>query len=256
MPRILVVASWHDVPTTISAYSAVSAAKRLAESGHEVDLAVGFSATRVALMFYLSMKNYDMIVYSGHGLEDRWVGNDLIIGMISSENADWLRGRIAVGMPVCLSAKILGLEAVRRGAVAFMGSKDLMWCAFPEADHNYMEDFVDCWQTPIFELSDGATVGEAYKSYVEKCKSYIDLYESKIGVWDNADWYKEALEKNMLYYTALGRLDSTLGDAEVRPKGNPSVGLSLLALTVVPLTVAGATAVSILLRDKLKTLQP
>ncbi|MEM3905633.1 MAG: hypothetical protein QXQ95_08710 [Thermofilum sp.] len=251
MAKILVVASWHDVPTTISAYSAVSVAEKLLSKGHEVDLAFGMSASRIPLMVYLSLKNYDMIVYSGHGTDNTWVGNDLLFGMISTDNVDVLRGRIAIGIPVCLSARVLGPEAVRKGALSFMGSKDLMWCAFPEVDHNYMEDFIDCWQTPVLEVADGATVKEAYDCYVEKCKSYLDLYESKIDVWHNADWYYEALEKNMEYYTVLGRLDSTINDAEKSHKGNPSVGLALFMFTVIPLTIAGATAVSLMLKEKI-----
>lgn len=254
MPRVLVVASWHDVPTTIAAYSAVQAAQKISGKGLPVTLLVGMSATRLPLWLTL-LQPYDMIIYSGHGTKNSWVGNDPVFRLIREDNADWLQGRIAVGVPVCLSASILGKLAVRKGAVSFFGSKDLMWAAFPEHEHNYMQDFIDCWQTIPLSLADGATTGEALREYREKCTSYIDTYRSMEGKWSLADWYADALEKNRDYYTLLGRTDATLEETEKIRKNSPNPLQAAAALAAVGLlSAASITATLTLLKEKLKTL--
>jgi len=209
--RILILSSFFDIPTTISSEVTFRFDDWARRQGHHVTTLWSWGATRIPLTLAMLSK-YDMVVYSGHGLEDEWVGNELIIGLIKAgDNSDVLKGLIAVGCPVCLSAKVLGPDAINKGCYTFVGSTDYVWVAFTEPEYDYKADFVNTWLELLKDIASDVSVGNAVIEYQRKCYELADYYDYARPN-DNYDWYSNKLRKNADYMTVLGNLDIRLRD--------------------------------------------
>jgi len=204
---ILIFTPHVDVPTTIS----FDAASRLAEvcerGGVPFRLVYGLRVSGVAFRWKVYWYDPPLIVYFGHGREDRLLGS--YGGMVTVRDVELLRGRVTYTM-ACKSGRVLGRKVAEEGGVYF-GSEDNMFAGFPEVDHDYMGDFIDTWLVIPISLISGLRTGEAYRRYIERCTYYVRLYERMIGEWDNADWYAEAMERNRDGYRLYGS-----GDVRVR----------------------------------------
>jgi len=251
IPRVLVIASHMDFITTVSAYGASKFAKYLARKGIRVKFLYGITATRIPLLLALHSFKPHVVVYSGHGTRDSWVGNDIIFKLIGKDNADWLQKRVAVSAPACFSAVTLGNIVVEEGAYAFLGALDVMYGAFPSVEHNYMKDFVNGFFAGIKEfITENITLNEALKIYKSYWDDLVRLYEGKKSEWMNADFYAEAARNNRDVYTLIGNGSLTIDDIvssmeteRVNMLGKVMKGLFSFAIgSTIALTVASMYA--------------
>lgn len=209
---ILIVSPLIDIPTTISSEAALRLAEWCKTQGAKVQTLFGWTPNMIG--FWLSLfGNPKIISYWGHGAETELFGSDIFFGMVTLGNADWLNGRITHAM-ACLSAKQLGDEVIKRGGVCYYGSTEEMIAAFPEAEHNYLEDWVDA-QTAIPKylitilLKNGSItttdLQEAYSRYLAKSQEYIAAYKQGYsdGTLPNGDWYAESFSQNSQYYKLI-----------------------------------------------------
>jgi hypothetical protein len=148
------------------------------------------------------------IFYGGHGDDKMLVGEDVILGMLTTEDVDrnpWLvRDKIVVAVPACFSAKALGPECIKMGARAYIGAIDSMYAAFDDEDHDYFQDWLDYHKALYSALLEGKTVREAVERYKEKARYYANLYREHLGIWKEADWHWETINHNIRVVTIFG----------------------------------------------------
>jgi len=202
--NILVAYSIDSIPTTVTAYAGDKLATILEEKGHNVTKLSGLMTNRLAFQLQMALKRADMICYLGHGTKDKLIGQlpmGLLVPMVSLANRGLLVASV-VHTVACLSGAVLGRRSLAR---AYYGSTDYMFVAYPDAEHNWLEDFTDTWLTiPLF-LSEGSTdYIKALNLYKEKCTKYIKEYE-KHPEWHNGDAYIHFLQRNRDGYTVYIR---------------------------------------------------
>jgi len=239
---IVVAYPHHDIATTISAHVADDLIDWLRQEGFEVRDLYGAKAVRPLLWGSL-LKPTKLVCYYGHGSEIRWLGQFPPNYFLDAENAEWMKGMVAFTY-ACYTAKELGKSAIERGVRTYFGSDEPMYVAFPEYDHDYLADLIDCINTIPKELLKGASAESAYRAYKEKVRSYVELYENRVADWPNADWYAMAFKHNAEHYRLLGDPKARLGEVEPEVVKVPLYELTdiltVLALFVVP--IAGPLA--------------
>jgi hypothetical protein len=224
LARVLLLGSLLDAPTVVSSDFLLRFARWAEGAGHQVFRLIGLGATRLPLRLAL-LQPFDLVFYAGHGLADQYVGNELLLGLVrAGDNSDWLRGKVVAGVPVCDSARRLGPDLLDRGALAFFGSRDVMWAAFPEAERDYLRDFMETWFSLPRAILEDRPMGECLDVYRASCTEFIELYEGSLGELPNGDWYLEKLTLNRDNYVLLGPSDLRLSDVAARPPAERSLG--------------------------------
>jgi len=238
---IVVALPHHDIPTTISAHAAFDLISWLREEGFEIRNLYSWKAVRPLLWGSLTRPT-KLVCYYGHGSEIRLHGQIPPNFLVDAENVNWLEGKV-VFTYACLSARNLGKRAIERGVVTYFGSDEYMYVAFPEFDHDYLADLIDCINTIPKELIKGASAESAYRAYKEKTLSYVELYENRKADWPNADWYAMAFRRNAEFYRLLGNPDARLDHIEPTvvkiPLYDPLDVLAVLGIFVAPVAGAG-----------------
>ena len=202
---LLVIAPWVDLATTISAEGALRLANWARRRGLRVATLFGVNANLLALHLTLWVHHSPVVVsFWGHGSPGALHDGLLGFPLIHEGNVRALRGSRLLYAMACSSGRRLGPRAAREG-VAFIGSVEPLYAFFPEAEHNYAEDWFDMMLAiPLHVLErylsrreiDIATLSGALDAYREKCDAYLALYEEHEGDWPNVDWYIFALKSN------------------------------------------------------------
>ena len=177
----------------------------------------GMGANRIRLRRVMDYVQQDtepphLFVYMGHGFKKSLVGFE--IGALAfpkthlvqkDVNDDQFKNTIFVSM-ACWSMNELGPSIVNKGALTYFGSIKPMMVGFGEDDRMYLNDFINVLTVIPRKLAQGSTTDEAFKSYQQLCKGYMDLY-SQHPELKNIDKYYEAMEDNLKYYEYIGRGD-------------------------------------------------
>jgi len=208
---VIVIYPHHDVPTTISSFIADDLIQWARKRGIKVLDIYAMRAIRPALYSAMLFTPANLICYYGHGSKWSLLGQVPPSGLIKRDNVDWFGEKIVFTL-ACYSAQGLGPLAMRTRTRTYFGSEEVMYCAFPEGEHNYMEDLTHAINAIPKALIEGATCGEAFERYQETMRYYIDLYEEKEAVWPNADWYAHAFKMNLDYYRLIGDPNLRLAD--------------------------------------------
>lgn len=199
MADVVLVAPVFDLPTTIS-YQYVEELKELLDRyGASYTHLTVLKATQLPLR--LAIGDARMVIYAGHAFEDSLVGQFIfsipyISPLVDSRNSSFLRDLIVIAIPACLNGQMLGPQAIENGVKTWFGSTTYMYAAFPEPEHDYLQDFKDHWRTIPEELLKGVRTGEAYLKYQQKGQALRELYQSKMAEWGNADDYLFTLGEN------------------------------------------------------------
>jgi len=208
--RVLCVVPHMDLLTSISAELGLRFAEWAKGQGHDVRVLYSWEATRLPLLISL-FGEPDFIYYAGHGSLDTLLGNEFFLGLVTPFNANWLRERVTAVM-ACLSASVLGKQVVEEGGYAYVGATDLLYAAFNELDHNYLDD----WLSYMMELPKGIvsnlTLGEALENLKREALSYADTYTGL----ENGDWYSSTFRHNANVYTVVGNSNLRLSDVTKR----------------------------------------
>jgi len=149
-----------------------------------------------------------LIAYLGHASATAFMGEEFAgLGILAVDNVNDARERVIVGMPACLSARVLGPSSVKAGAKAFVGSVEEMYAQWNEPERNYLADWFDYTLTFYRSLVGSLTAGKSVQESVEKavndyrarCTYYMELYKSKLETWPNSDFYYMACRQNRDY---------------------------------------------------------
>ena len=163
----------------------------------------GVLASRYFIPVFIKRTNAVYIIYMGHAFDKALCGESLFCDMVTVDDVYIFKDRIVIAMPACRSANDFGRAVVESGGIAYVGSTENMYAAFPESDHDYLDDWVDVFLT-FYKSLIFKTVGGAVEDYKKKNTYYINLYRKNRDKWYNADWYEEAFRKNRDYVVVLG----------------------------------------------------
>jgi len=153
----------------------------------------------------------DLIVYTGHGLDDAWLGQQpKERPLLTADEAGLLHDSIVVAIS-CNTLKYLGNVAVTKKARAYLGFTDLVLCPITDelvADRNYKADFIRTFMHPIVTLVQGRTVADAVKEFQDLCYYYADMYGTKrFLLWE---FHAFAMIHNANNFSYAGRPDVRL----------------------------------------------
>jgi len=155
--------------------------------------------TRDALKADLDTRNPAFLLHGAHGAanavtsdDEPGLAGDMLILLCCppkpgvthqvscpQPNHDWLAGRVIYSLS-CLSAKVLGEEAWKAGARAYMGWWKLLWVMVVRSELPGIASWDEaCWDAcmaGILTLLNGGTVGEAHQATYERFNYWIGYY--------------------------------------------------------------------------------
>lgn len=192
------------IPPTYLSWFLMRRVADYARQKHNIVSLEGPLASKLPYLAYLRLRpDLDVLLYGGHGTEDAWVGDFLWPFMFEIPDTIYVKGKILVAVPCCLSAVRLGPAAIERGAKCFIGATAPMYAAFDNEDHKYFEDWCNYHLALYKALLDGETAGNALSIYKERARYYLSLYQQHPD-WADSDWHAYATEQNINVVTLLG----------------------------------------------------
>ena len=231
-PTIVLCAPLHDVATSMTFYMANAIDEYFTKKKYRVIRILNPTANKYGFLLSLIYKPA-LILYLGHGVEDALVGDVVSyysgFPFVHKRWSRWLKNTI-VFTYACLSGKDLGREAIRNGALAYFGAKDVMFAALNLPEHDYLNDFIDIWSSGVIALLEGKTTGEAYDIIQSRGEEYLAKYEKMMEDKDkypNADWFYYALRWNLDVYQLLGDENATIYEASGNIPGIMDLVLSM-----------------------------
>lgn len=202
------VAPWMDIATSVSSSTAFLIKRAAERMGYHVKEFYGLLDWNFIFTTLLPLHDPGVVVYTGHGFPDKWMGDDPIFGTLMIEQAYLLKDRAVMAVPSCYTAKGIGVEAIKEGARFYVGSVDLVWIAWNEWDHEYRRDFEFTWFTLVSTILDGKSPAEALKTYKELCSDLIKYYDEHD--LPNGDYYGDLLAHNRDGMVVLGNENDIL----------------------------------------------
>jgi len=163
-------------------------------------------ATRSWFWYNMKTKDYDLVIYYGHGKEDKLKGNNIWQSAITKKNIYKLNGTPMSTM-ACFSAKELGMFAVENNyAPAYIGTITPYYAAWDEKERDFLKDWIDYTTSKDIALMDGKSFGEAFNIFQIRGKNYLRIYEQNKG-YKNFDWYYNATKSNLENTILIGNPD-------------------------------------------------
>ncbi len=206
-PKILIIAPLQDLPT-ITSNMAVNEIMSYAATKYNLDIDYmwGIVANRTWFNIKTRFKDYDGVIYYGHGEKNRLIGINSFLSIINKKNIHKLKGA-AMSTMACLSLKELGVAAIEKGVKAYIGSDENYMAAFPEKERNYLRDWIDYTTVKDKALLDGKTFGFAYDLFIKRATTYLNIYKTKLN-YRNYEWYANSLEHNIEHTKLIGDKDA------------------------------------------------
>jgi hypothetical protein len=201
--KALILYSLDSLPTTITALGGDRIAKALESLGVEVFQLDIWKCVQPLFQLQNWINKPDLIVYLGHGANDRLFGQlpfGLAIPLVDILTDELLRGTITVTY-ACESGRELGPKAPSR---AYFGSVEPYYVALTYPQHDFMSDFIETWKTIPVALVQGKTASEALQPYKAKCSEFISLYGLHLHDWDGAEEFQQFLTMNRDSFRLFG----------------------------------------------------
>jgi len=207
----LLIAPYYDVVTSISSITERSLIDYLESMGMSVITMEGYECTYPNLKRLLEPGLIDLVVYTGHGVSDAWIGQQPAERLLLTANdANLLHDTIVVAI-ACNSLRILGNKAVSTKARAYLGFLDLVILPVTDygmADRNYHADFIRTFMNPVVTLVSGKTVHDSVLEFQDLCNYYANKYaEEEYILWE---FHQFAMLHNATNFSYAGRPDEVL----------------------------------------------
>lgn len=146
--------------------------------GGVIDLAKK-KASRKLVESYLDKQKPEIVIFNGHGDSVSVTGHDEEVLIESGKNSSLLKDKV-VYMRSCDSGKVLGPQAVKEGAKAFIGYTELFrfW-----TDRDLTKDpLKDEYAKPFFKVSNQVALSLVKgKTARESHQDSLKVYEKMIG---------------------------------------------------------------------------
>lgn len=176
----------------------------------------------------------DPILFAGigHGGEDVWTCECTQPYMRACDpRAAKMAGRIVV-LNSCLTARALGPDLVRKGALAYFGSRDPFWFYIgspPCSDRASRAAFL-CELQSVASLMDGRTAAEAHADRLRR-------YDEEIRYWTSGPGSSHPHAPIIANVLIIDKSVAVmLGRGDARAAG-PAAGLTNVAFAAMPLTL-------------------
>ncbi len=128
---------------------------------------------------YLEKQDPDIVIFNGHGNDICVTGQDNEPLIEAGKNSFLLKDKV-VYMRACSSGKILGPQAVREGAKAFIGYKELF--QFWNDDNFIGKPLEDEYAKPFFETSNQVAISLIKgKNAKQAHEDSLEVYRKKIS---------------------------------------------------------------------------
>jgi hypothetical protein len=203
LTKALLLYSLDSLPTTITALGAGEIAKDLASLGVDIVQLDIWECVNPAFQLQNWINKPDLIIYLGHGDDDRLYGQlpiGLIVPLVQVLTNYLLSGTITIAY-ACDSGRVLGPSAPSR---AYIGATDPYNVALTYPEHDYMSDFFETWKVIPEALVQGKSVGDALSLYQAKCTEYITLYGQHLSDWSAAAEFQQFLTQNRDSFKVFG----------------------------------------------------
>lgn len=183
----------------------------------------GFRTRKPIIRKELFMANMQpkplLICYFGHGLDDSWIGIEDVRARFFKRrliklgiNEDWLDKDAIIHTISCYTMNELGPELVKGKVRAYFGSTEKM---LVNPIDNFIEpktipDFIDIFTIGQKFLCSGATTGEAFQYYIQRCNEILRNYEQS-GLLEKSKQLRNAyyaIKINRDYYGLVGQTDA------------------------------------------------
>jgi len=122
-----------------------------------------------------------LIVYLGHGLADRWVGNELPFlfgfkrGIVTLNDTYLFRNRHVIAI-ACDTNREMGIRALADGALSYIAWDNNVLVDTLDSDQNHLPDVVDTFVTLVDSMIDTGDPQYAVVAFKYKCDEYIKRY--------------------------------------------------------------------------------
>ncbi len=159
-------------------WSDVIVAEAKKRTGGVIDLQKE-KASRKLIESYLAKQKPEIVIFNGHGNDVCVTGHDEEVLIESGVNSDLLKDKV-VYMRSCDSGKILGPQAIKEGAKAFIGYTELF--RFWTDNNSVKSPLKDEYAIPFFETSNQVALSLVKgKSAREAHEDSLKVYEKIIG---------------------------------------------------------------------------
>lgn len=210
MYRIAIYAPLMDMATVLSYRYLRQLKSEIEGMGYPVI----FEGTFKAIRPFLKRDSKDplLLIYGGHALEDRLIGQIFFYSLLNKNNASMLKDSICIIIPGCLNGQELAQAAIDNGVRTWIGSDYWMYAAYPEREHNYLDDFYAHWAIIPLSIIDGKTAGEAFAHYTQIGHQLEQQYMQQFnaGKWDSGDMYAELVNLNTRRLKLFGDSSASL----------------------------------------------
>jgi len=198
MVKVLILAPWHDVATTFTYVLANRIEKKLKEKGYDVDRLDLYGVNKICFNI-AELEPFEYVIYLGHGLPSAWYGQhpffEVGLAPLYVTDVPILENQKVVAI-ACYTLIQLGARA-KRYADWYIGANDVLYVAFPEREHNYMEDFLVAYESLVITAVE-KDPEIAVKACRDIFKRYAELYYDfwKYRGFELADAYYYAAKHN------------------------------------------------------------
>ncbi|KKN07791.1 hypothetical protein LCGC14_1063290 [marine sediment metagenome] len=201
--KILIISPLQDLPT-ITSNMAINEIMSYAATKNNLDIDYlwGLGANRTFFNWKTALKKYSGAIYYGHGEANRLIGINMFRSIVNKKNVHRLKG-VGVSTMACSTLKDLGIEAIKKGVKAYIGTEEVYYAAFPEKERNYLADWIDYTTVKDKALLDGKTFGEAYEIFAKRATKYLNIYKANLN-YRNYDWYYKSTLHNLKYTKLIG----------------------------------------------------
>lgn len=177
----------------------------------DVSLLEKNEVTRENLERFSQGRNFLFLM--GHGDKDRLSGSRRDDMVLDTNNSGITAGKVVYALS-CLTADVLGREAVREGATAYCGYFDEYQLWIESGKHPLRDGLARACVMPALEfvrsLYAGKTTGEALEDTKKAFEEMIDLWNTIDR--PEASFVVAALENNLEILTLLGSEDARVSE--------------------------------------------
>lgn len=184
-------------PTFITAHWAKDYIQWLTEQGEEVEVAgpgfLALTGNRWGRQVKEGSVDPDVILYLGHGLSDRILGQATFQGFISSmlpllKVNDNPEGKVMFPL-ACLSGLELLPYLGRREGISSLGFTSYAYVAYAGEQRNYMQDFGNMYFQVVKSIQKQESLRDAKHAFINKLNELVTIYQDL----DEADMQRENL---------------------------------------------------------------
>ena len=182
IPRVVLSYPKQTFSTYVASLAVPKIVKHCREKGVPVDAYTGIlNRRRLVLSAIRTAPAGSLVVYIGHGLGGRWIGNEfpyfagLSRGILTLNDTHTLAGRHVIAI-ACDTFRELGIRALADGALSYIAWDDKVLVDTLDSNRDNLPDVADTFATLVNAMVDYGDPQYAVTTFKYKCEEYINKY--------------------------------------------------------------------------------